>query len=220
MNDLISIENLINAAKAKGIDFGKGDPYNRLRYYTKIGWLPHMIRKKDDTGNIRGHYQTWSVERLIQIEEMKAKGATNEEISKKLKVTNKWQDAAAFLFSKEIRTQLIAVLSLVILLLILANELGVIKLGKSKADLEVFANNSNTKQVLDSGTVFVPRGQKKVFVATNAVKNTSKVYVTFTQEYSPASRFWVADVKEYSGFTLELDTQVFNNAEFNWWVTN
>ena len=31
MESLISTEKLIEEAKTKGIDFGKGDPYNRLR---------------------------------------------------------------------------------------------------------------------------------------------------------------------------------------------
>ena len=45
--ELINIKDLIQELKNKNIDFGKGDPYNRLRYYTKIGWIDHMIRKKD-----------------------------------------------------------------------------------------------------------------------------------------------------------------------------
>ena len=57
MESLISTEKLIEESKTKGIDFGKGDPYNRLRYYTKIGWLPHMQRKKNDeeTSITTGH---------------------------------------------------------------------------------------------------------------------------------------------------------------------
>lgn len=48
--DFISVEKLIKILKEKNISFGKGDPYNRLRYYTKIGWLPHMTRKKTKKG--------------------------------------------------------------------------------------------------------------------------------------------------------------------------
>jgi len=42
---LISIDEVIERAKKLGVDFGKGDPRNRLRYYVKIGLLPHAKRK-------------------------------------------------------------------------------------------------------------------------------------------------------------------------------
>ena len=44
--DSVQVIKLIKQAKKEGVQFGRGDPYNRLRYYTKIGWLPHMTRKK------------------------------------------------------------------------------------------------------------------------------------------------------------------------------
>jgi len=43
--NLISINEVIERAKKLGVDFGKGDPRNRLRYYVKIGLLPHAQRK-------------------------------------------------------------------------------------------------------------------------------------------------------------------------------
>jgi len=89
MNELISTEKLVQEAKRKGVDFGKGDPYNRLRYYTKMGWLPHMVRKKeDDKDDVKGHYPSWTVKRILQIEKLKDQGYTNEEITKKLASTN------------------------------------------------------------------------------------------------------------------------------------
>jgi hypothetical protein len=42
---LIKIDEIIERAKELGVDFGKGDPKNRLRYLTKIGLLPHCQRK-------------------------------------------------------------------------------------------------------------------------------------------------------------------------------
>ena len=33
--ELISVDNLIKLLKEKNISLGKGDPYNRLRYYSK-----------------------------------------------------------------------------------------------------------------------------------------------------------------------------------------
>jgi hypothetical protein len=72
---------------------------------------------------------------------------------------------------------------------------------------------------LDSGTAFVPRDQKRIYVKNPVIRGNSKVYVTFKEDYSPAVRFWVENVEEYRGFTIELDAPVFNNSEFEWWIT-
>jgi hypothetical protein len=224
MDDLISIDKLVELAKKHGIDFGKGDPYNRLRYYTKIGWLPHMVRKKDESGNIRGHYNRWAVDRLIEIEKLKEEGVDNSEISKKLKVKTRLQTIFEVLKTKEMRIQLLRYASFVILLLILGNELGIIRLGKPKDQLTnpqyATIAEESPKQLIESGTAFIPKNQKKLFIQTPLVKNNYKVYVTFTGDYSPASRYWVSSIDDYKGFTVELDTPVFANTEFNWWVTN
>jgi len=53
--ELINTRDLINELKKRNLNLGKGDPYNRLRYYTKIGWIDHMIRKKDSNGVVVGH---------------------------------------------------------------------------------------------------------------------------------------------------------------------
>jgi hypothetical protein len=76
------------------------------------------------------------------------------------------------------------------------------------------------KQLIDSGTAFVPKNQKKLTVQTPLIKSSYKVYVTFNSNYSPAARYWVSKIEDYKGFTVELDTPLFNDAEFNWWVTN
>jgi len=219
MEDLISIENLIEEARKKGIDFGKGDPYNRLRYYTKIGWLPHMLRKKDDVGSIRGHYPSWVLERLISIEELKAKGASNDEIFKKLQIRNRFQTLKGVLATREGRNQVLIYFVVVMVAIILSNELGIISLGKSKSQA-IYTDTSLPKQIMDSGVAFMPKNQRKIYIETKLVKTDSKVYVTFNQDYSPATRFWVSEIKDYDGFTVELDTPVFNNSEFNWWITN
>jgi hypothetical protein len=224
MDELISIENLVEEARKRGVDFGKGDPYNRLRYYTKIGWLPHMIRKKDDKGNTRGHYYSWVLDRIIEIEKLKEAGADNRDISKKLKVQSRFQSIFDFLKTPETRNQAIIYTSFVILLLILSNELGIITLGKDKSALLVRGSTTlsseQLKQIMESGTAFIPKNQKKLFVQVSNISNNSKVYVTFTGDYSPAARYWVSSIDSAKGFTVELDTPVFNNTEFSWWVTN
>jgi len=224
MDELISLEKLIEEAKNKGVDFGKGDPYNRLRYYTKIGWLTHMTRKKDDKGNTAGHYPISAVDRLVTIENLKEAGHSNEEISKKLQIKTRLQSFTDVLFSKETRTHVITYLSLGILLLIFANELGIVRLGQASVKKDPISTDlyptNGPKQTIDSGTAFIPKNQKKLFIQTPLIKSGYKVYVTFNQNYQPATRYWISDIKDYRGFTVELDTPVFENSEFNWWVTN
>ena len=220
MNDnLIDIDNFISQAKKNGIDFGKGDPYNRLRYYTKIGWLPHMLRKKDSKGNVKGHYPKWAIDRLVLIENLKSKGLANEDIEKRLEAKNKMTNIMNFLRSREVRNQVISAATLILLLIIVSNEVGMIRLGRPK-NVDIVAQTMELpNQILDSGTAFVPRDQKKVYIKNPLVRANSKVYVTLKEDYSPAVRFWVENIEEYRGFTVELDTPVFNNVEFDWWIT-
>ena len=220
MNDLVSIENLIKEAKRKGVNFGKGDPYNRLRYYTKIGWLPHMDRKMDRNGNVIGHYPKWVLDRITLIESLKEKGASNEGITKKIQATNRIQNFVSLFTSKESRNQIISAATLAILLLIFANELEIVRLGKPKSQLVPTLNSTIPSQIMDSGTAFVAMNQKKIYIKDPLVKQTSKIYISFDGNYSPATRYWVSEIKDYDGFTVELDAPVSSNAGFNWWISN
>jgi len=217
MDDFISIDKLIKQAKSKGVNFGTGDPYNRLRYYTKIKWLPHMVRKANKSGNIKGHYPQSSLQTLLFIEDLKAQGATNEEIAKKLENKSKKEGIITSLKSPEIKRQVVMYTILVLLLLIFTNELGVIHLGKTKNP--VVQDTSTYEQIYGNGTSFVPKNQNKIFVSFGNLKPNSKVYVTFTQNYSPATRYWVSKVEDQNGFLLELDAPVSSNVEFNWWLS-
>lgn len=219
MDEFISIDKLIKQAKTRGVKFGSGDPYNRLRYYTKIGWLPHMVRRSDRHGNISGHYPAWSVDRLVLIEDLKSQGYTNEEMSEKLKTKNIVQGALSAVTSPEIRKQLVSYLILAFVALILANELGVIRLGKQKNQIVTISDTKQELQIIQSGSSFVPKNQSRIFVSASKIKTTSKVYVTFTQDYSPATKYWAAEIKSQEGFLLQLDSPVSNNTEFNWWLT-
>jgi hypothetical protein len=217
MVEYISIDKLIKQAKSKGVNFGSGDPYNRLRYYTKIGWLPHMTRKADKQGKIKGHYPVSSIDSLLLIEKLKSEGATNEQISKELTTKSKKDNLITYIRSPEIRKQATLYSILIILIIIFANEIGAVKLGKTK-DI-VIKETQDLKQIYSDGTAFVPKNQNKVFVNINTVKPNSKVYITFTQNYSPATRYWVSKIEEQKGFLVELDTPVANNVEFNWWLS-
>ncbi|HNS71445.1 MAG TPA: hypothetical protein PKK07_01840 [bacterium] len=222
MDNLISIDNLIESAKKKGIDFGRGDPYNRLRYYTKIGWLPHMVRKTDDRGNIKGHYPDWALSYLIMIEKLKSRNASNEDIKRRIVLKNKLQNIINIFNTKESRSQLLIYVIFALLLLIFANELEVINLGSHKSVLNtaVVSEIDSPIQILDNGTAFVPKNQNVIFVKTDYAKEGLKILVTFNKNYSPASRYWISEIINGSGFVLSLDAPVSSNVDFNWWVSN
>lgn len=71
MEKLISLNELIKKSKELGVNYGKADPYNRLRYYTKKRWLPNMIRKKDSEGNWISYYPEKALDILLTIENLK-----------------------------------------------------------------------------------------------------------------------------------------------------
>lgn len=225
MEAFISTENLIKSAVQKGVNFGKSDPYNRLRYYTKIGWLPHMQRKKiDDEGDVKGHYPTWALERLVLIEKLKKQNVPNDQITKRLNTNTKSQDIWRYLSSPEIKNKLFFYSSLVILGVVVANEMEIIHLGKPKSFL--FSSNETQAQIvdkiseLDRGTGIIKQNESNTFVSSKYIIPHSKIYVTFTNNYSPATRYWVGERKDFEGFTLELDTKVDQDSEFNWWISN
>ena len=65
-NQLVSTNKLIQLAKTAGIDLGAGNPKERIRYYTKLGLIPHAQRKKlqGKPGAAVGCYPLWVLERL------------------------------------------------------------------------------------------------------------------------------------------------------------
>ena len=115
------------------MDFGKGDPYNRLRYYTKMGWLPHMIRKKgDESDDVKGHFPAEALNKLLLIEKLKARNLSNDQINKKLNSTVR-RDAILSLFNlNQIKKQILTYSIVVVLIIIVAAETGLIKIGKPK----------------------------------------------------------------------------------------
>jgi hypothetical protein len=91
-NDLLPLEEIVELSKKKNVDFGSGEPYNRLRYYTKLGWIPNMIRKKDEEGIVRGHYPKQVVFLLTKIDKYKKAGLDNDQITKKISIYAKLFD--------------------------------------------------------------------------------------------------------------------------------
>ena len=81
-NNLISIDDIIFRAKNRGIDFGKGDPRERLRYLTKIGLLPHAKRKSFNGQPPNGAYPEYVIEVLSEIDEKLKAGKSIQEFKK------------------------------------------------------------------------------------------------------------------------------------------
>jgi hypothetical protein len=131
MTDLINVETLINEAKKRGVDFGKGDPYNRLRYYTKIGWLPHMIRKKEEH-EVIGHYPIQALEKLVLIEKLKAQNMSNKDISKKIGTASVTHQFLEIVSTPEFKKKAIIYTLIIVFIFIIFNETGIIKIGVPK----------------------------------------------------------------------------------------
>lgn len=223
MKKFLSIDELLKEAKKKGVDFGKGDPYNRLRYYTKINWIPHMTRKKDEEGYTKGHYPTSTVDRLVNIQKLKDLGLSNDEISRKLALREKTKNLYAALGSEDLRNRLILYGTFIMIVIILAAELGIINIGERKSSQLVLQNSQGATQsiqIVDSGSAFIPEDEDDLFVDSEDVTVNSKIYVSFKEDYSPATKFWVSEQKQGEGFTIELDVSTSSNAEFDWWITN
>jgi hypothetical protein len=219
MSSLVKTDDLIKDAKRAGVDFGKGDPYNRLRYYTKIGWLPHMTRKKTRDGDVVGHYPKWVLDRLIQIDKLKDQGYTNDQISDKINTRNKLQNLYAKFNTDEFRNRLVIYIALLVLVVVLINELDLANISKSKNQVISSYTEEVPTEIIASGTAFVPAGKNKVFVKNTQVNSASKVYVTFNENFTPATRFWVSNIEPQEGFYLELDAPVLDNTEFSWWLS-
>uniref|UniRef100_A0A7C4XU27 HTH merR-type domain-containing protein n=1 Tax=candidate division WWE3 bacterium TaxID=2053526 RepID=A0A7C4XU27_UNCKA len=222
MSLYISAEKLIEAAKEKGINFGKGDPYNRLRYYTKIGWLPHMERMKNSEGEVVGHYPEWALSRLELIESLKSQGKSNSLIEKSIKdnqIKQNLQQTFSFLNTSEKRSQLVIYMTFILLLGIVLSETGVFPGLNSKQNLLNQIQNQNIPpRLLESGETIFPPLQKSLFIPTSAVTENSRINVTFEDNYSPASRYWISRKVTGQGFYIDLDLPIAQNAKLNWFV--
>ncbi|MFC1621875.1 hypothetical protein ACFL13_00615 [Patescibacteria group bacterium] len=217
MKNYIEVNQLVKKLKSKKVDLGKGDPYNRLRYYTKIGWLPHMERKQAKSGSVKGHYPVWVLSRLILIDDLKKRGFSNKEIGEKINTRTKLQDLYTKVNSPRIKSRITTYLILILLIFILLSELGVINISKPKNTTVVL---SEFITILDSGNSTVPLYNDRTFIRSAFIDEESKIYVTFTQDYSPANRYWVGEIEPGKGFYLRLDAPVKSNSDFSWWISN
>ena len=81
---LLPYAEIIKLAKQAGVSFGKGYPYNRLRYYTKIGLLPRAQRRSFG-GSPEGCYPDWVVDTLVEIDQKLKEGKSIQAILREQK---------------------------------------------------------------------------------------------------------------------------------------
>jgi len=220
MEKFISLQELIKLAKKEGIDLGKGDPYNRLRYYTKMGWLPHMIRKANAKGDIEGHYPSWAVETLKNIHLLKNEGSSNEQIEQKVKVQNNFKKTTLLFSDKENQKRAILYLAIALFILIVLSELNILKIGNQKKLILDENSLTTSNYIVESGTGTLFKNSKTIEIKSNNAKITNRINITFKDDYSPASRYWVKYAQDQNSFTLETDAPVANDSGFYWFISN
>lgn len=80
MEKFLSIKEVVLRAEARGVNFGKGDPKNRLRYFTKVGLLPHAQRQSFDGNSPSAAYPESVVNLLVEIDQKLRDGKTVQAI--------------------------------------------------------------------------------------------------------------------------------------------
>jgi len=83
--NLISIDEVIRQVQDLGVNFGNGDPRNRLRYYVKIGLLPHAQRKSFNNNSPEGAYLKDVVGLLFEINRKIKAGKSIQAIKREIK---------------------------------------------------------------------------------------------------------------------------------------
>src|SRR3990172_3690213 len=72
--ELLPISEIIKRALERGVDFGSGNPENRIRYYIKFGLLPHAKRKSFNDAAPTAAFKLEVVDRIVQIEKLRKRG--------------------------------------------------------------------------------------------------------------------------------------------------
>ena len=104
---LLPTETIVELAKYEGVDFGTGDPGERIRYFIKLGLLPNQVRRapssqlsvhssqtkentaavnrQQSTFNPTGHLPFSAVEKLVKIDRLNKRGLTFPQIAQRFK---------------------------------------------------------------------------------------------------------------------------------------
>ncbi len=101
---------------------------------------------------------------------------------------------------------------------------GAIKIeGDVEINGNLFASKISTDELVvseeTSGTDIIKAGQSKITIDSTKVSEKSKVLVTFSDDYSPATRYWVSK-KEGESFAVHLNQAAAKDASFDWLIIN
>ncbi len=221
MNELYTTDKLIQLAKEAGINFGKTDPYNRLRYYTKIGWLPHMIRKLDQkSGEVLGHYPSYALKTLVKIETLKKQNTPNDKIEKILINDSRIRNIKSTLMNINNYKSLSLYATTLGVIIIIVLQLNI--QSNNQKLLNEYSNNSTQisikNNVLDSGVLTIIKGTtESTSTLTNDLKSFN-VNVTPTSTIGLENNWWVEVSQDLKSFTLKLSKPLDTDIEFNWVV--
>lgn len=221
--DMINVKDLISELQKKNINLGKGNPYNRLRYYTKIGWIDHMVRKKDSKGIVVGHYPLHVVEKLVLIENLKKQNKSNDEITKLLheeKSNNKTYNPEIIKFLKN-KLNINTIILLLILFgfgfeLLNYNSLH----DKLPINKEITGLNNLEIKIEEKGRNMIQSGKNKIFINSKKVNEKSTILVTFEESIEPANHYFISEKIIQEGFTIELNLPLKKDVHFNWLIIN
>ncbi|MDO8715891.1 MAG: hypothetical protein Q7J73_03665 [Dehalococcoidales bacterium] len=97
-----------------------------------------------------------------------------------------------------------------------AGKVTIDKDGNVKIAGDITANSLTLAASKTAGSGKVLAGQGTVVVQTPAVDTNSKVIVTFTSDYVPATRYAVVEKSIGSGFRVSLDAPVAADSSFDW----
>lgn len=94
--NLISIDEVVARARQLGVNFGKGDPRNRLRYYTKIGLLSHAKRKSFNGAPPNGAYPAEAIGILVEIDRQIKAGGSIQAIKREIREKKEGKEEILF----------------------------------------------------------------------------------------------------------------------------
>jgi hypothetical protein len=195
----LTIKQLISLAKKGGVAFSRSNPYNRLRYYTKIGLLPNMVRLKS-----QGHYPIWALDRLIRIENYKKQGWNNAKIQDKF-----GKEKVIIPLDPISRKKWVWYFMLAFFASLFA--LGIVQTAFYKRQMA-------KKESQITGSYIAQSGSQKVFVFESRVTTKSKVFVTFVANYEPATAYYVSSIVPNLGFEITLSSPISQSSGFNYWI--
>jgi hypothetical protein len=180
------------------------------------------MQRKVINGEVIGHYPASALDILLEVEKLKSLGLNNQEVALKIKDLTSSNKNNAIKVARVLTPspKIIKLLLFVLFFVMVLAGFGFLPIGKSKNDLIQKTLELDKKYITDSGTAFILKNQSKVYIKSQNTKLNSKVNITFSQDYSPAVRYWVSQKIPFEGFYIELDSPTAADAEFDWWISN